>query len=1395
MHQHKTASRFGERPEAADAARPVGKATLTEALGDGEGLPNGQRAQFEASLGRDLSHVRVHTGDGAARLTSSLGARAFAAGSNIAFAKGEYDPESRDGKHLLAHEVAHAAQQQGAAAGDELATTQPGDAVESNADVAASAMVAGERAEVAAAPMSIARRTVNEPRAPAPSGDAAGGSSRADGGASGAAGGAAPKEDEIGELTADRVGMEPDEGEGGPEVPPHDLAGGKQELAGVGQMLGGGGAEGAGAGEGSDSRSGGGGGGGWLSEGSDSRSGGGGGGGWLSEGSDSRSGGGGGGGWLSEGVAGSIAEAQADAREGAAQAEAEATAYKAQVAERRDRFDAEQQALTVEQLKTMSSTDKRATLADLGFDPKKVKQLKDSELDGLIQGKLEAEQLKTKIFGMTPEELGGLSSAHKLKFLTDLGIDREDLEKAGAAKTDKLFADITKAAHVPGVHKVKIQIKGGLFGKSWVVTVKCDADGGVAAEAQKEGGFLSKLVGWVKAALPLVLTVLAPITGGASLIALSVYQTVVSIKNGDWLGAITGAASALVGVGALKAVANGTGGLAQAFSKVASVAGKVKNVAQAAQAAMIAAKAKNAGSLLGALSAGAAAFAGFAGNAAGKFAQTMTRWSERLKKWSEVIGGGEKVLKGIESGDAIAAIGGALDTAAGFAAADGKTGKALQRASNITGFVNAGRHALQGNPPNYAAVAEAAMGMAAQLSEDRKVEDAARLVSSANRLKAAWDARASNPAGLAEAALGLAEAIQLAKYDLEHDDAKDGEGKPDADRAAIQTRYQRSTRVVQLAGSLLKAASARPHPNYTAALDAVTGLVAEFTEDKRIDSAAVLTSRLDAWTKAVNAGDQAGIVAASVALFQAVDGLRTTIEDERAKAKQEAEAKLGAGETLPDDGGALPHVPTPSSELPGAPGLATPLQGSGGGSAGNGAAGGAGPSTAPGTTGASPSGPGTTGTPAQPGQTAPAKPVELPSEVKAIIAIVKVAADVASGFEHPTAKKLIKEWEDMVEQAETLSKTGGDETAYQKALAGLRLLKSSNAFVHLISVEYSRWEAKFHDPLDQAAIRKELQSYGRFTRNLERFVRAAELPETIMKAVDEVVVVCGFKKDLSGEPATVSERMVAAANLVKNAVSIHQELAWLARIGQVVLTKLGAGSAVEAISVVKSAAAKHGADIARVVMRWVTPILEKIAATEGGAMATRVAGRVAVALGEWGVTLSRVTGNTAFRAAANLLGERLGLALRFGLSWPVAIAIEIGKLELEFANHLFGETYKNLSRWLSARLFGKTIDELKQQIRGKPDSNGAACDALFRYAFHSMLPGAVSRVATGWVPYLVQKLPGRTVLLPAQFSTRPEQTLLGLDPPDLKLIAAAAIKDIAYEYLDQEYRREFGEDP
>ena len=69
------------------------------------------RAYFEPRFGRDLSQVRIHTGAGAASAARGIGARAYTLGSNIAFATGEYEPVSQTGRHLMAHELAHVAQQ------------------------------------------------------------------------------------------------------------------------------------------------------------------------------------------------------------------------------------------------------------------------------------------------------------------------------------------------------------------------------------------------------------------------------------------------------------------------------------------------------------------------------------------------------------------------------------------------------------------------------------------------------------------------------------------------------------------------------------------------------------------------------------------------------------------------------------------------------------------------------------------------------------------------------------------------------------------------------------------------------------------------------------------------------------------------------------------------------------------------------------------------------------------------------------------------------------------------------------------------------------------------------------------------------------------------------------
>jgi predicted secreted Zn-dependent protease len=132
---------------------------LERTSGGGQALPDSLRGSFEESLGVRLADVRVHTGGESAEVARSIAAKAFTVGQDIHFAAGQYDPSSAGGKHLLAHEVAHTAQQ--AAGGTHVHTklevSQAGDAIESEADAAADAMVAGHKASVSAAPIAAAR--------------------------------------------------------------------------------------------------------------------------------------------------------------------------------------------------------------------------------------------------------------------------------------------------------------------------------------------------------------------------------------------------------------------------------------------------------------------------------------------------------------------------------------------------------------------------------------------------------------------------------------------------------------------------------------------------------------------------------------------------------------------------------------------------------------------------------------------------------------------------------------------------------------------------------------------------------------------------------------------------------------------------------------------------------------------------------------------------------------------------------------------------------------------------------------------------------------------------------------------------------------------------------------
>ncbi|ATY14543.1 DUF4157 domain-containing protein [Amycolatopsis sp. AA4] len=93
------------------------QANVTETLAaPGQPLDPETRGAFETKLGRDFSTVRVHNGPAAADSARALNASAYTVGDAIVFGAGRYEPRSPAGRHLLAHELAHVAQQTGAPA-------------------------------------------------------------------------------------------------------------------------------------------------------------------------------------------------------------------------------------------------------------------------------------------------------------------------------------------------------------------------------------------------------------------------------------------------------------------------------------------------------------------------------------------------------------------------------------------------------------------------------------------------------------------------------------------------------------------------------------------------------------------------------------------------------------------------------------------------------------------------------------------------------------------------------------------------------------------------------------------------------------------------------------------------------------------------------------------------------------------------------------------------------------------------------------------------------------------------------------------------------------------------------------------------------------------------------
>ena len=87
--------------------------SIQSSRGSGSAMDNRTKSFMSERFGSNFNDVNIHTNANAVQLSRDLNARAFTVGNDIYFNQGQYQPETSDGKFLLAHELTHTIQQSG----------------------------------------------------------------------------------------------------------------------------------------------------------------------------------------------------------------------------------------------------------------------------------------------------------------------------------------------------------------------------------------------------------------------------------------------------------------------------------------------------------------------------------------------------------------------------------------------------------------------------------------------------------------------------------------------------------------------------------------------------------------------------------------------------------------------------------------------------------------------------------------------------------------------------------------------------------------------------------------------------------------------------------------------------------------------------------------------------------------------------------------------------------------------------------------------------------------------------------------------------------------------------------------------------------------------------------
>lgn len=158
---------FSKTLEQAGAKAP---AIVGEVLqSSGKPLDPATRGDFESSFRQDFDNVRIHADVRAAQSARSIGALAYTSGHDIVFGPGQYQPGSSSGRRLIAHELAHTAQQSGASPAGPLKIGPPGGDHERSAEESANRFSRGVTTPAARLGQPPAGTGIVQ-RAPAPEG-------------------------------------------------------------------------------------------------------------------------------------------------------------------------------------------------------------------------------------------------------------------------------------------------------------------------------------------------------------------------------------------------------------------------------------------------------------------------------------------------------------------------------------------------------------------------------------------------------------------------------------------------------------------------------------------------------------------------------------------------------------------------------------------------------------------------------------------------------------------------------------------------------------------------------------------------------------------------------------------------------------------------------------------------------------------------------------------------------------------------------------------------------------------------------------------------------------------------------------------------------------------------